>query len=124
MGKDFTLEHPDLDAAGTISGVGGGFTISDFGAERVQWHTALTIPFGPGNLCPAETAGAVDPHTQCAKTHRGLDRPFHRTAESNTAFQLLGDGFGNQLGINLRLANLNDVCLLYTSDAADKKSKR
>src|SRR6185295_11105812 len=54
------LEDPDLDGAHAVSGVRGRLGIIDVGAERVQRHPALAIPFGARDLGAAEAAGAGD----------------------------------------------------------------
>jgi large subunit ribosomal protein L16 len=38
-----------------------GLGVIDIAAQRVQRNAALAVPFGPGDLRPAETAGAGDP---------------------------------------------------------------
>ena len=44
-----------------------------------------------------------------AETHGGLHRALHGAAEGHATLKLLSDGFGDQLGIELRLADLEDV---------------
>src|SRR6202043_1610062 len=44
-----------------------------------------------------------------AKAHRRLHRALHGAAERNTALELLGDRFGDQRGVELGLADLDDV---------------
>src|SRR5882757_4373754 len=109
MLEDFALEDPDLDAAGAERGERGGHAVIDVGAQRVQGHAALAIPFHAGDFGAAETARAVDTNAFGAETHRRLHRALHGAAECDAALELLGDRFGDQRGVELRLADLDDV---------------
>jgi hypothetical protein len=75
----------------------------------MQRHTALAIPFRPGNLGATQSTRAVYPDAECTKTHGSLNSTLHRTAEGHTTNQLLGNALGNQLRIELGLADLDDV---------------
>src|SRR5882672_3591797 len=107
--KDFALEDPDLDAAGAERGERGRHAVIDIGAQRVQRHPPFAIPFHAGDFGAAETARAVDTNALGAKTHRRLHRALHRAAERNAALKLLRDRFGDQRGVELRLADFDDV---------------
>src|SRR5713101_4373332 len=107
--KDFALEDPDLDAAGSERRERGRDTVIDIGAQRMQRHAALAIPFHPRDFGAAETARAVDTNALGAKTHRRLHRALHGAAERDTALELLRDRFGDQRGVELGLADLDDV---------------
>src|SRR5882762_5909712 len=107
--KDFALEDPDLDAAGTERGERGGYAVIDIGAQRVQRHPPFAIPLHARDFGTAETARAVDTNAFGAETHRRLHRAFHRAAERDAALELLGDRFGDQGGVELGLADFDDV---------------
>src|SRR4051812_2216267 len=107
--EDFALEDPDLDAAGAESGERGRDPVIDVGAQRVQRHAAFAIPFHAGDFGAAETARAVDADTLGAKPHRRLHRALHGAAERHAALELLRDRFGDQGGVELGLADLDDV---------------
>src|SRR5450432_2266265 len=107
--KDFALEDPDLDAAGAERGERGRHPVIDVGAQRVQRHATFAIPFHARDFGAAETARAVDTNALGAQTHRRLHRALHGAAERDAALQLLGDRFGNQRGVELRLADLDDI---------------
>ncbi len=109
MFHNLALEDPDLDAAGAIGGEGGGDAEVDVGAQRVQRHPALAIPFDTGDFGAAQAAGAGDADAQRAQAHGGLHRALHHAAEGDAAFKLLGDVLGHQLGVDLGLADLDDV---------------
>src|SRR4030088_647199 len=107
--EDFALEDPDLDAAGAERGERGRDAIIDIGAQRVQRHAAFAIPFHARDFGAAETARAVDTNAFGAKTHRRLHRALHGAAERDAALELLRDRFGDQRGVELGLADFDDV---------------
>src|SRR6202140_839995 len=107
--KDFALEYPDLDAAGAEGGERRRHPVIDVGAQRMQRHAAFAIPFHARDFGAAETARAVDTNALGAETHRRLHRGLHGAAERDAALELLRDRFGDQRGIELRLADLDDV---------------
>src|SRR5882762_10212129 len=107
--KDFALEDPDLDAAGSERGERGGNTVIDVGAQGVQRHAAFAVPLHAGDFGAAEAARAVDADAFGAEPHRRLHGALHGAAERDAALELLGDRFGDQLGVELGLADLDDV---------------
>src|SRR6202048_2011329 len=107
--KDFALEDPDLDAACAEGGERGRHPVIDVGAQRVQRHAALAIPFHARDFGAAETARAVDTNAFGTEAHRRLHRALHGAAERDAALQLLGDRFGDQGRVELRLADFDDV---------------
>src|SRR4051812_44423907 len=109
MAENLALEDPDLDAADTVSGVGGRLGIIDIAAKRVERHAPFTIPFGARDLGAAEPSRTCNADSFRAKTQRRLNGALHRTAERNPALELVGNRLGDELGIDLRLADLDDV---------------
>src|SRR6202167_676040 len=107
--EDFALEDPDLDAAVAERGERGRHAVIDIGAQGVQRHAAFAIPFHPRDFCAAEPARAVDTNALGAEAHRRLHRALHGAAERDAALELLGDRFGDQRGVELRLADFDDV---------------
>src|ERR1700732_2608433 len=107
--KDFALEDPDLDAAGAERGERSRHAVIDIRAQRVQRPPPFAIPFHPRDFGTAKTARAVDTNALGAKTHRRLHRALHGAAERDAAVELLGDRCGNQRGVELRLADFDDV---------------
>src|SRR4051794_1720623 len=79
--EDFALEHPDLDAADAVSRMRFGRAVVDIGAQRMQRHAALAVPFHACNLGAAETAGAVDADAFGAQAHGRLNGTLHGAAE-------------------------------------------
>src|SRR6185437_121074 len=107
--EDFALEDPDLDAAGAVSGERGGDAVIDVGAQCVQRHAAFAVPLHARDFGAAETARAVDADALGAETHGGLHRALHGAAERHAALELLRDRFGDQLRVELGLADFDDV---------------
>src|SRR5262249_60867275 len=70
---------------------------------------ALAIPFHARDLGAAEAPRAVDADAAGAEPHRRLHGALHGAAKGHAALELLRDRFGDELGIELRLANLDDV---------------
>src|SRR6516225_6262203 len=107
--QDFALEDPDLDAAGAERRERGRHSVIDVGAQRVQRHAAFAIPFHTRDFGAAQTARAIDADALGAQTHRRLHRALHGAAERDAALELLRNRFGNQGGVQLGLADLDDV---------------
>src|SRR5262249_31720163 len=107
--EDLALEDPDLDAASAERGERGRNAVVDISTQRVQRHTALAIPLHARDFGAAEPAGAVDADALGAKPHRRLHGALHGPAERDATLELLRDRFGNQRGIELGLADLDDV---------------
>src|SRR6185437_13530067 len=106
---DLALEDPDLDPAGTVGGESGGNAVIDVGAQGVQRHAALAIPFHARDLGAAETAGAIDADAAGAKPHGRLHRALHGAAERNATLELLRDRFSDQLRVELGLTDFHNV---------------
>src|SRR5262249_1151172 len=106
---DLALEDPDLHAAGAVGGERGGGAVIDVGAQRMQRHPALAVPFHTRDLGPAAASRAVDADAAGAQAHPRLHRALHGAAEGDAALELLGDRFGDQLGVELGLPDLDDV---------------
>src|SRR5208337_1957109 len=107
--KDLAFEDPDLNADNAVSRLGLGRAIVDIGAERMQRHAAIQIPFHARDFRAAEAARNTDADALRAKAERGLSRALHRAAESNAALKLLRNALSGKRGIELRLTHLDDV---------------
>ena len=62
-----------------------------------------------GYLRAAQTAGNLCLNALGPKSHAPADAALHGPAEAYAALQLGGDVLGHQLGVQIRLANLDDV---------------
>src|SRR5580698_4331123 len=58
--EDFTLEDPDLDAAGAERRERGRNAVVDVGAQRMQGHAAFAVPLHARDFRAAQTTRAVD----------------------------------------------------------------
>ena len=85
---------------------GGGF---QSGAEGGSARPAGPTDERTASACPAQTSGAGDSDTFRAKAKRRLDSALHRPAERDPALELVGDALGDELGVDFRLADLDDV---------------
>ena len=75
----------------------------------MQRHAAFAIPFHARDFGAAETARAVDTDAFGAEAHGRLHGALHGAAERNAALELLRDQFGDQLRVEFRLADFDDV---------------
>src|SRR5690606_25934003 len=57
VGKNLTLEHPDLDTDNTVGGLRLGNTVINISAQCMQRHTTLAVPFGTRNFNTVQTPG-------------------------------------------------------------------
>jgi hypothetical protein len=100
-----------LDADGANGGAGGGGPEVDIGPQSVERHPPLPVPLAAAHVGTAEAAGALHPDSLGAGPHRGLHGTLHGTPERDPALQLVGDAAGQQLGVGLRILDLDDVDL-------------
>src|SRR5512143_1390948 len=107
--EHLALEHPHLDADHAVRRARFREAVVDVGAQRVQRHPALAVPLGARDLDAVEPARAHDLDPLCAEPHRVLHRALHRAAEHDPLLELLGDRVGDQLRVDLGLADLLDV---------------
>src|SRR5574343_1406608 len=116
--KHVSLVNPDLDPDNAVGGQRFGGCIIDVGTQRVKWHAAFAIPFGPGDFGTIQAASTHHLDPLSAETHGVLHRTLHGTTEHDAFFELLRDRIGNQLGIDFRLADLfNGHMDRYAHDA-------
>src|SRR5438270_10177550 len=109
LGQHLAAEDPHLAADLSVGGLGLGEAIVDVGAQRVQRHPALAVPFVARHLRAAQTAGAGHADSLGAELLRGLDGLLHRPAEGDAPLELGGDVLRHQLRVRLRLAHFDDV---------------
>jgi hypothetical protein len=78
-------------------------------AQSVQGNFPLNLFLGTRNFRAAQATAKQHTNTLRVRTHGLLNRLFHRAAERNALLQLLRNAATNQIGIQFRRANLNDV---------------
>src|SRR5882724_156950 len=108
-GKDLALEDPYLDADGAIGGVRLGEAVVDLGADGVERHPAVAIPFAACDLRPAQTTRAGDPDAVGAQAEGRGDGLLHGPAEGDALLQLQGHVLRDQLRVELRMDHLFDI---------------
>src|SRR5262249_30800507 len=89
---DLALEDPHLDADHAVGRLRHSIAEVDVGAQGMQGHAALAIPFDAGDFGAAEPAGTIDADAERAKAQGRLHGALHGPAEGDAALQLLGDG--------------------------------
>src|SRR5690625_2326484 len=86
-----------------------GKSVVDILAKRMQWDATCTLFLLASDIAAAETTGNLQTDSFCPKAHRHLDRSFHRPTEGNTAFELQGHIFSNELSVELRSFDLLNI---------------
>ena len=104
-----TAVDPDLATDDAVGGLGFGEPVVDVSTQGVKRHAAFAIPLAAGDLDTVQAARRHDLDTQGTQTHGVLHRTFHRAAEHDALFELLGDRVRDQLSIDFGLAHLFDV---------------
>src|SRR6185369_2017423 len=97
--EHFTFVNPYLDADDAVGRQRFGKAVVDVGAQRMQRHATFAVPLGTGDFGAVQAAGDVDLDAERAQAHRVADGALHRAAEHDAALELLGDRFGDQLGV-------------------------
>ena len=106
---DIAAVDPGLDANDAKGGAGLGKTVIDVGAQRVQWQTALKVPLGAGDLIAVQTAGDANLDALATEAESGINGLAHGAAEADALLELEGDVLGNELSVELRLVDLEDI---------------
>jgi hypothetical protein len=105
------LVNPALYANNSINGLGFRESIVDWDAKSLERHLAFTIPFSTSDISTTKATGAADTNSVSPEVHGSLNSALHRTTESNSAFELDDYLLTDALGIELRLADLNNINL-------------
>ena len=75
----------------------------------MKWHATFAVPFGTCDFDAVQATRRHDLDADSAQTHCILHRALHCTTEHDALFELLRDRIGDQLRIDLRLADLFDI---------------
>src|SRR5215203_5512729 len=98
--QDLTFEHPHLHTYRAVSSVARGVAVIDIGAQRMERHAALAVPFHARDLRAAEPAAAIDTDALRTQPHRRLHRTLHGAAECDSSLELLRDRLRDEGGVN------------------------
>src|SRR5215218_7840832 len=110
-GHDLALVDPALDADAAERRAGLVEAVVDVGAQRVQRHPTVVVHLGPRHLGAAEPAGDLDLAALGTRAHGARERALHRAPEGDAVDELLGDRLGDELRVELRPLDLEDVDL-------------
>src|SRR6185437_1070641 len=106
---DVAAVDPGLDADDAIRGLRLGKAVVDVRTQRVQRQATLQVPLRARNFIAVQAARDTDLDALAAKAQRRIHRLAHRAAERDALFQLQRDVLSNQLSIELRLVDLENV---------------
>ncbi len=109
VAQGFALVDPDLHADHAVGRLGLGDAVVDVGTQRVQRHPTFAVPLGTRDLDSVQASRAHDLDTLSAQPHCVLHGPLHSAPEHDPLFQLLSNRVGDQLRVELGLADLVDV---------------
>src|SRR5260221_10479434 len=109
LAQHLALEDEDLDADRAVGRPRFGESVLDVGAQGMQRHAAFAIPLGARDLGAVQPARARDLDALRAQAHRVLHRALHGAAEHHALLELARDRIGDELSVELGLANLFNV---------------
>src|ERR671919_520970 len=107
--QHFALEDPHFHADRAVGGVGRRQPIIDLGADRVERHPAVAVPFTARDLTATQPPSAGDPDAVGAQPQRRRHRFLHGPPKRHPLLQLERDVFGDELGVQLGMDDLLDV---------------
>src|SRR5438309_4193918 len=110
-GLDLALVDPRLHADRAVRRLRGGTSELDIAAERVQRDAPLALPLASAHLGASEATGDRDANALRARLHRALHGLLQDLAEGHAPLELLRDVLGDEVGVELRVADLEDVHL-------------
>ena len=105
----FLLIHPALDTNDAVNGAGFCEAVVERNTESLQRHFAFAISFSAGDVRTTEATGATETNAFGTEFHSGLECAFHGAAEADPALKLNGDVLGDELCIELWLADFENV---------------
>src|SRR5215510_15610341 len=108
-GQHLALEDPYLHADGPVRRVRFGEAVVDVGADGVQRHSPVAIPFAAGDLRAPQPPGAGDPDAVGAEPQGRGDGLLHGAPEGHALLELEGHVLRHQLRVELGMDDLLDV---------------
>src|SRR5688572_16922554 len=107
--QPLALVEPHLDANRPVGREGLREPIIHIRPQRLQRQLAVQIPFGPRDFRAVQPAGHPHLDPLGAEPQRRFDGLAHRTAERHALFELHRHRLADELGIQFRLLDLEDV---------------
>src|SRR3990172_9943663 len=111
LGQDVAAVDPDFHTDPPVGRERLRHAEIDVGPQRMQGDAALAVPLVPGDLRAGQPSAAGDADALGPRAQTALDRLLHGPAVGDAALQLLGDVFGNELGLEFGAPHLLDVHL-------------
>src|SRR5271156_5795840 len=105
----FALIDPALHADYAVSGVGFRSAEINVRTQRLQRQAPLQIPFFAGDFRAIQTAGHAHLDAFASKAQRGVHRFAHSAAKSYALFELQGNRFRHQRGVQFRTVDFLNV---------------
>jgi hypothetical protein len=105
----FLFVDPAFDTDDAIDRAGFSEAVVEGDAEGLKRDFAFAVSFSAGDVGTAEAAGAAEADAFGTEVHRGLEGAFHGAAETDAALKLDGDLLGDELGIEFRFTDFDDI---------------
>ena len=103
------LVDPAFDADNPVNGAGFCETVVEWDTQRLERHFAFAVALCTGDISTTEASTTTDADAFGTEFHGGLEGALHGAAEGNPALKLDCDLLGNELSIEFRLANFENV---------------
>src|SRR4029077_14167615 len=120
-GLDVAAVDPGLHADRAVRRLRDRAAELDVRPERVKRDAAFALPLTPGHLGAAEAAGDRDADALGTGLHRPRARLLQHLAERHPTLELLGDVLGDEVGVEHRVGDLEDV---HLHDLAGRLAER
>src|SRR5215468_6054996 len=108
-GQHLALEDPHLHTDGPVRRVRLGEAVVDVGADGVQRHSSVAIPFAARDLRAPQPPRAGDPDAVGAEPQRRGDGLLHGAPEGHALLELEGHVLRHQLRVELGMDDLFDI---------------
>jgi hypothetical protein len=111
FGQYFTFKDPHFNADFAVNGKGFNECVINIGAESMQGCTSFFEFFRTGDFSACKTAAETDLDTLATGAHGALDSSLGSTAVVDTRFNLFGDLFAYNIGVEFGLTDFKDIDL-------------
>ena len=107
--ENFALVQPNLNTDSAVGCCSLSKAVVDVCTDGLQRDSTVMVLLASSNFCTIETAGYHDLDTLCAELHGAADALLHSSSESDSLLELLCNVLSNELSVEVRLLNFNDV---------------
>jgi hypothetical protein len=105
----FFFVDPAFHADDSVNGAGFCEAVVERDAEGLKRDFTFAVAFSTCDVSTTEAACATNANSFCAKFHGGLNGAFHGSAESDTTLKLDCDLLGDELCVEFRLTDFENV---------------